>query len=126
MTHDWWAYLVVSGCGGKVFYDQSPSLCYRQHDGNLIGGNFSWPARLIRICMFWQGKFRIWNDSNIEALRRIYTKLTPENKVTLDRFALARKRALLPRLIGLKRSGIYRQTIFGNLGLVVAAIFNKI
>jgi hypothetical protein len=29
-------------------------------------------------------------------------------------------------LIGLKRSGIYRQTLFGNLGLIAAAILKKI
>ena len=40
VTHDWWAYLLVSGCG-KVFYDACPSLRYRQHGGNLVGMNSS-------------------------------------------------------------------------------------
>ena len=34
--------------------------------------------------------------------------------------------SLVPRLLHLRRSGIYRQTLFGNLGLVAAAIFGKI
>ena len=126
VTHDWWAYLVVSGCGGQVFYDAKPSVRYRQHDGNLVGGNSSWPARLVRIRMLFQGEFRVWNDNNIAALRKLEAKLTPENKEILDRFVRARNQWLLPRLIGLKKSGIYRQTILGNLGLVAAAIFNKI
>lgn len=37
--------MVVMGCGGKVFYDNSPTRCYRQHDGDLIGMNAIWPAR---------------------------------------------------------------------------------
>jgi len=36
-THDWWSYIVVSACGGKVVYDPEPSTLYRQHAKNLIG-----------------------------------------------------------------------------------------
>jgi glycosyltransferase involved in cell wall biosynthesis len=126
ITHDWWAYLVVSGCGGKVFYDAHPTLRYRQHGCNLVGMNSSWSARFIRIRMLWQGRFRDLNDRHINALQRIHHKLTPENQSILDQFAIARNRNILPRLIGLKRSGIYRQTLLGNLGLIAAAIFKKI
>lgn len=126
ITHDWWAYMVVTGCGGKVFYDSYPALRYRQHDGNLVGMNATWAARFKRIRMLWDGRFRNWNESNIAGLRKLQNKLTPENRETLDRFAKARQMGLIPRLIHLKRSGIYRQTLFGNLGLIAAAIFGKI
>lgn len=126
VTHDWWAYMVVSGCGGKVKYDAYPSLRYRQHDGNLVGMNSTWPARFVRMRMLWQGRFKSWNDGNIAALQRLRVDLTPENQEILDRFARSRKLSLIPRLIGLWRSGVYRQTLQGNLGLVVAAIFKKI
>ncbi len=127
VTHDWWTYMVVSGCGGKVFYDAYPSVRYRQHHNNLVGANSSWSARFMRIRMLWQGRFREWSERNIHELQRIRSKLTPENQKILDQFVAARDCYwLLPRLIGLKRSGIYRQTLFGNLGLIVAAIFKKI
>lgn len=126
ITHDWWAYIVVTGCGGKVFYDSYPSLRYRQHDGNLVGMNATWAARFKRIRMLWDGRFRNWNDSNIAGLRKLLHKLTPEHRKTLERFANARQMSLIPRLIHLKRSGIYRQTLFGNLGLIAAAILGKI
>ena len=126
ITHDWWAYMVVAGCGGKVLYDSHPSLRYRQHDGNLVGVNATWAARFKRIRMLWEGRFRNWNNSNIGALRKLQHKLTPENRETLERFAKARQMSLIPRLIRLKRSGIYRQTLFDNLGLIAAAIFGKI
>ena len=126
ITHDWWTYMVVTGCGGKVRYDSEPTLRYRQHDGNLIGMNATWVARFKRIRMLWQGHFRNWNDSNIAALHKLQHKLTPENHEILERFAKARHMSLIPRLIHLKRSGIYRQTFLGNLGLIVAAIFGKI
>lgn len=126
VTHDWWTYMVVTGCGGKVRYDSKPTLRYRQHNGNLIGMNATWAARFKRIRMLWQGHFRNWNDSNIAALYKLQHKLTPESHEILERFAKARQMSLIPRLIHLKRSGIYRQTFLGNLGLIVAAIFGKI
>lgn len=126
VTHDWWVYLVVSACGGRVFYDAHPSLRYRQHDSNLVGMNASWRARLVRMRMLWQGKFRYYNDLNIQALERLRNRITPENREIFDRFSAVRNRHLFPRLIGLKQCGIYRQTILGNLGLAAAAIFKKL
>ena len=126
ITHDWWAYLVVTGCGGTVFYDSYPSLRYRQHDDNLVGMNATWAARFKRILMLWEGHIKNWSDSNIIGLRKLQHRLTPENRKTLELFANARQMGLIPRLIHLKRSGIYRQTLFGNLGLIASAIFGKI
>lgn len=126
VTHDWWGYIAISGCGGKVFYDDYPSLRYRQHANNLVGMNSSWRARLVRIRMAWQGQFRNWNDKNIEALQRLRARLTPENRAILDQFANSRKRWLLPRLFGFKRAGLYRQTLMGNLGLIFFMLLNKI
>lgn len=125
-THDWWAYLVVSACGGRVHYDPYPTVRYRQHGNNLVGMNNSWSARLKRMRMLAQGQFRIWNDLNVAALFRLNNKLTQESRETLSTFATARDSNLLPRLIGLKRSGVHRQSLLSNLGLFLAAVFNKV
>lgn len=126
VTHDWWGYIAISACGGKVLYDDYPSLRYRQHANNLVGMNTSWSARFARVRLAWLGQFRIWNDKNIEALQRLQTRLTPENRKILDQFCSARQRWLIPRLIGFKRAGIYRQTLMGNLGLIFFMLLNKI
>ena len=126
VTHDWWAYMVVAGCGGRLFYDSQPTLRYRQHGDNLVGTNSNWAARLRRIRMLFQGRFKLWNDSNISALLTLEHRLTPENREILQCFTKARGMILIPRLIRLKRSGIYRQTLLGNIGLVAAAILGKI
>jgi hypothetical protein len=125
-SHDWWTYMVVTGCGGKVFYDPTPTVRYRQHENNLVGANISLRARAERAYRLMRGHFRNWNEKNIEALWRIRSRLTPENRQTLEEFAAARNRWLLPRLIGIKRCGIHRQTLLGNLGLATAAVFKKI
>lgn len=126
VTHDWWAYLVVTGCGGKVFYDPYPTVRYRQHRNNLVGSNVIGLARVLRMRMMLKGVLRGWIDRNARALQRIRSRLTPGNRRILDEFCAARKRPLLPRLIGLKRSGIYHQTSPGKLALLVAALLNKL
>jgi glycosyltransferase involved in cell wall biosynthesis len=126
VTHDWWAYQLISGAGGIVFYDSYPSLFYRQHGNNLVGMNATWAARLKRIKMLWQGRFKEWNSINIEELKKLDNILTPENIKTLDLFEQARSKPLLLRLIQMKKSGVYRQTLLGNLGLIAAAVFGKI
>lgn len=125
-SHDWWTYMVVTGCGGKVFYDSYPTIRYRQHDNNLMGKNSGFIAHLVRLRMLFNNKFRIWNEQNIASLRCLYYKLTPENQGILQRFTMARNKKLIPRLLGFKHSGIYRQTLLGNIGLITAAIFKKI
>ncbi len=126
VSHDWWLYMVVTGCGGKVFYDSVPTLRYRQHNANLVGMNAGWPARFKRIRMLWQGRFHHWNDSNLAALRTLHHRLTPENRGILACFTQARQMRLIKRLVQFRRSGVHRQTFLGNLGLVVAAIFGKV
>ena len=126
VSHDWWAYIVVTACGGNVFYDSKPTLRYRQHHANVVGMNSTWRARLRRIRLLFKGKFRLWNDAHICALSRFNHLLTPCSQRTLERFAKARNCSLFPRLWGLARSGVYRQTLLGNLGLMAASIFKKL
>lgn len=126
VTHDWWLYLLVTGCGGHVRYDTYPSLRYRQHDGNVVGMNANWSARLMRIRMLWEGRFRTYNDQHLHAIEPVRHRLTPDSLARLELVERARQRWLLPRLYGFWRSGVHRQTLLGNIGLLVAAIFNKI
>lgn len=126
VSHDWWTYLLVAGCGGVVVYDPEPAIFYRQHDGNLIGGNANWAARLVRLRMVFQGRFREWNELNIAALQSVQSRLTPQNNEIFMRFSAARNKSFLARFIELKRSGVYRQTLLGNLGLVLAAFLKGI
>jgi hypothetical protein len=37
LMHDWWIYLIISALG-KVIYDDRPSIRYRQHNQNAVGG----------------------------------------------------------------------------------------
>lgn len=126
VAHDWWVYIVVSACGGNVHYDTQPSLRYRQHSDNLIGSNAGLRATLRRVKMLCEGRLKHWVDANLSALSPIVPKMTPANRALYERFKSARQRSLLPRTIGILRTGIYHQTRLGDLGLLASAIFNRI
>jgi glycosyltransferase involved in cell wall biosynthesis len=125
-SHDWWLYQVISACGGMIHYDAWPSVRYRQHGRNLIGANVGWGARLHRLQMFGQGRFRHWADLNVAALARLRSRMTAENGRIFDMFCEARQRPLLKRAAMFAQAGIYRQTFLGNLGLAAAVVARKI
>jgi hypothetical protein len=52
--------------------------------------------------------------------------LQSNNRTTLEQFAKARSGSLRLRLYNLKRSGVYRQTLLGNLGLLMAALLRRL
>ena len=68
-----------------------------------------------------------WNDSNIRALKSIEPILDPKSRDTLERFCRARGDARpFARLIQLRRSGVYRQTVLSNLSLIAAVLLRKL
>lgn len=125
-AHDWWAYLLITGAGGHVFYDPHPTIRYRQHVNNTLGRNNNWTGRKYRIRLLFQGGFREWNTLNSAGLKQYCYLLTPKNQQVMDIFFTSRNKGLRARLFGLWKSGVYRQTFMGNVGLFVAALFKKL
>jgi len=125
-SHDWWLYQVTSACGGSVHYDAYPSVRYRQHSQNVIGSNMDLAARMRRLQMLRQGRFRYWSELNVAALARIRPRMNAENQQIFDLFCKARHRPLLQRAAMFVQAGVYRQTLLGNLGLAAAVVLNKI
>lgn len=126
VSHDWWAYLMVSGAGGKVHYSSQPHVSYRQHSGNLVGANASWRARMHRLLLMASGRFKEWNDQNLKGLRLCEDLLTDEARSIVDNFQVARNGNITSRLIRLRQSQVYRQTVLGQISLYVACILNRI
>jgi len=124
--HDWLVYLIVTGCNGEVFYDNDPSIKYRQHKNNCIGMNISVKGKIKRIYYLLKGQLQNSINENLETILLIKNKLSKENIKTLDRFIQARKQGLILRLINIFKTHVYRQTLVGNIGLGIAAVFNRI
>jgi glycosyltransferase involved in cell wall biosynthesis len=127
VLHDWWLYQLVSATGGAVRYDSQPMLKYRQHGHSLIGSNLGWRARIVRMRMTLNGRFRAWNAINIAALESIPGHLIePQSRTVLKLFTKATNATLFKRLMYYRQSGVYRQTVLGNIALAVAVIIKKI
>ena len=127
VSHDWWVYQVITGVGGTVIYDPSPTVKYRQHDKNIIGANNHMKARFVRVNMLLNGRLRKWNDINASALHVLMSELQPCNRKTFEDFKAARsERGLLARLYYLVKSGVHRQTIASQMALFFAACIKRI
>lgn len=126
ISHDWWAYILVSGCGGVVAYSKEPTVHYRQHGKNIIGSNSEQQGRLLRFRKMLHGTFREWNDANLKAIFPFKMQLTQENLRTLELFEQCRKASLPTRLRLIHQSGVYRQTLADTLGLAAAAILQRL
>jgi hypothetical protein len=66
------------------------------------------------------------NDRNIAALHRMRHRLSPESLCVLDEFSRARGEWLIPRVLGVRRSGVYCQTPLSNLALIGATLLKKL
>jgi len=74
VMHDRWFYLVAA-CFGKVYYDETPHICYRQHGGNVVGINSGkWKEFCERLRLFWRKRHDISHQT--EQFIKIYEKLS--------------------------------------------------
>ncbi|WP_374415453.1 glycosyltransferase family 2 protein [Ectopseudomonas oleovorans] len=126
VSHDWLCYQLVSGNGGVVIYDAIPSVDYRQHGNNLMGSNNSLRARITRSLRMFRGTFRKWNQDNLSVMLEEASPLSKNNLHTALLFEQSRHASLPQRLFLLKKSGVYRQSILGTLGLIFAASLGKL
>ncbi len=125
-SHDWWLYMLCTGSGHRVFYDQRPMLSYRQHGGNIIGANTGWRARTNRVFRLFRGDFAVWNATNVNALKAHLFMLTPQSQKAVLSFEKLRKRRGFPALVLLKRLGFFRQTTMGQIALYLSAFLGRL
>jgi glycosyltransferase involved in cell wall biosynthesis len=125
VLYDWMTYIAVSAAGGTIYYDRRPSVRYRQHQSNLLGANAGFRARARRVKLLLEGQWKKWNAIQLDALEEL--EVTNENRKVIDSFIRARRAdRLLQRCAHLWKSGVYRQTLLGGIGLLFAAAVRKI
>ncbi|MEM9966717.1 MAG: glycosyltransferase [Pseudomonadota bacterium] len=126
-AHDWWLYQLVTGIGGKIIFDNGPPpLLYRQHDRNAIGINFGLLSQLSRKMQVIKGVYAARITAHLRALNTISPIFTKEARESLIEFNDARRAGISQRLYQLSKSGAYRQSWQGTLGLWGAASLGRI
>ncbi len=126
VSHDWWLYQLVSGSGGRIYYDSNSYVLYRQHSQALVGGNNTLWNKFERVGMVMQGRFKNWTDQNLQALVAAKSLLTYESWQILELFVQLRHSSIKERFRMLEVCGLYRQTWRGTMSLVLAALINKL
>lgn len=124
--HDWWLYILVTGSGGNVFYDPDPQILYRQHDGAIVGGGYTIISKLKRVLRLLKGDYQYWNSQNVIAANQAISFLLKENIGTLKTFELLRRAKLYKRIRIFNYFVLSRQTLRGNLSLLLAILLKKI
>ncbi len=123
-AHDWWTYLAVLAGSGHVYFDQQPTLKYRIHDQNLIGGVRD--SLVMRAKGLIGKRFKKWIDANLNGLARIEGELPEHTRRLLMEFREARKRGGLAGGLAAMRSGIFRQRRSDTLKLWLAFVFRRV
>jgi glycosyltransferase involved in cell wall biosynthesis len=125
--HDWTTYLVATAMGGLVWFDNEPSLLYRQHVANVIGANEGFKAQVNRLKPLFEGRFKQWSDLTILANKDIQDRLTQQAKQCLDDFRSIRlDRRWHQRIRLFSNSEVRRQTWQSNCTLLIAVAFRFI
>jgi len=92
LLHDWWCYLVISTLG-KVIFDETPTVRYRQHSNNQVGAATSHAAslkgRLQRLLRSRSG-VQLLTEQAAEFKRCFGDLLNPHDKDILERFLAVR------------------------------------
>lgn len=111
LMHDWWMYITIS-CFGTIHFDPEPSIYYRQHDGNVVGGE---STKLQKIKKKWNS-FRKHKDKKLlvqqaKEFKRVYgDQITdPQMKQQLEAF-IAPRSTLMQRIQYLRQCQLYRQS----------------
>lgn len=125
--HDWTTYILATACGGRVHFDDHPSLLYRQHGDNVFGSNFGIKASLHRLQELGSGTYRRWNDANIRALNSIKHEINGSAAHTLDLFVQMREHPNpMTRLRKTIESGISRQRYSAQAAIIVGGLFRLV
>jgi len=124
--HDWWVYQVLAGIGARVCCEDAPLVLYRQHDGNMLGHHGPVRGRLRRLGLVARRDYSAWIGANLTALRRHEAMLTPQARLMLRAFMLARRRGGPTLAAALPRLGLHRQTPQGDRMLRLMALSGRL
>lgn len=126
LSHDHWLYLITTANGGSFHYDESPTVLYRQHENNAIGiKNMPfWKKHAWRFNRYMTGAVRQKTARCIAAMDNCNDHLTGDaQEVVRECKVIHSADSALSRIQALRRSGIYRSSRIGQVGLWIDSLF---
>lgn len=114
-VHDWWSYIVVSACGGRIIFDARPQVLYRLHPHNLIGSAHSMPGRALAAIRRGPRVFMTMMRRHVDALAGHAAQLTPQARHELRIIQSALQGGIRARITALRCNRFRRRTATENL-----------
>ncbi|MGB0497270.1 MAG: glycosyltransferase [Rubricella sp.] len=126
VSHDWFAYQIITAAGGRVIHDRFPGVLYRQHRHNTIGAAVGLAAQARRARALLAGRYARNLDIQLAALARCRALMLPEAAALLDRISEARAGGRLATARAVSAEGLHRAGRSGHAVLVAAALFGRL
>ena len=114
-VHDWWSYIVVSACGGRIIFDERPQVLYRLHKNNLIGSARPLPARALAAIRRGPTVFMTMMRRHADMLATGANHITPQARGDLKTIQSALYGGFSAGLPALRCSRFRRRTTLENL-----------
>jgi len=125
-AHDWWAYLAITAVQGDVYFDNSPSLLYRQHQGNQIGASIKLRSYLNRVLLDLNGNLRNTISQNLRALKHIESQIPQRQSDLIHQIEKLRQKNPFFRIYSFMKLPLKRQTFLENISLFLAVLLGRI
>ncbi|QPK81720.1 glycosyltransferase family 2 protein [Schaalia sp. ZJ405] len=121
-VHDWYIYALARAQGARWLIDETPTVLYRQHGGNVQGANLGIFAHISRLSRLSQG---FYGEQFIETARavsacNVYTKA--RNNDLDQMIELLENSDLKSRVALLKRASQIRRSFVEGLELAVSRV----
>jgi glycosyltransferase involved in cell wall biosynthesis len=114
-VHDWWSYIVVSACGGRIIFDERPAVLYRLHKNNLIGRSLPLWARARAAMRRGPATFMTMMRRHADTLADQPSRLSPQARQDLNIIHAGLHGGVMHRLRALRCGRFRRRTMLENL-----------
>jgi len=122
IMHDWWLYLIATAFG-EIYFDNKPSMYYRQHGNNTMGSRTNYIEEFKeRVGRFSSNKGKQYRQ--MEAFKKSF-ELDAEKEALLS-MVLGYKHSLKNRFACILSNKVYRQRVSDNLIFKLLFLMNHI
>lgn len=103
IMHDWWIYLIAT-LYGKVIYDETPHILYRQHGKNVMGIERSYGSEMKSRLKKFKGR-----KSNICMQAEELVRLMKENPLSYENYPLLNAHKIQQRFELAEKLSVYKK-----------------
>lgn len=114
-VHDWWSYIVVAACGGRILFDATPQVLYRLHKRNLIGRAQPMHQRAWAALQRGPLVYMTMMHRHADMLESQAGRMTAQARLDLRLIQAGLKGGLMARLAALRCPRFRRRTWLENL-----------